>query len=163
METDIPLKVLTGACAPDLLPLLGSPEATVLGVETLELPATARRLDNVLHLRSPKGAEYLHLVDWQGYHDPQFLARALYYRAWLGLEQRLPVAVTLIYLKPGDDTGDELRHALDGRDLFITRFHSVRLWEQDATAALASGRPGLAVLSPFMRGRMRPWWSRPHR
>jgi hypothetical protein len=31
-------------------------------------------------------------------------------------------------------------------------FHRVRLWEQDAAAALASGRAGLAVLTPFMRG-----------
>ena len=28
----------------------------------------------------------------------------------------------------------------------------MRLWEQDAAAAVAAGRPGLAVLSPLMRG-----------
>jgi predicted transposase YdaD len=152
METDIPLKALTAACAPDLLPLLGSPDATVLGVETLELPAMATRLDNVLRLRSPGGADYLHLVEWQGYRDPRFLARALYYRAWLGLDRQLPIMVTLIYLQPTDDTGDTLRHTVDGRDVFMVPFHCVRLWEQDAATALASGRPGLAALTPFMRG-----------
>ncbi len=30
METDIPLRTLTAACAPDLLPLLGAPDAEVL-------------------------------------------------------------------------------------------------------------------------------------
>lgn len=152
METDIPLKALTAACASDLLPLLGSPDATVLGVETLELPAIATRLDNILRLRSLGGADYLHLIEWQGYRDPRFLSRALYYRAWLGLERQIPILATLIYLKPGDDTGDTLRQTLDGHDVFVVPFHCVRLWEQDAAAALASGRPGLAVLTPFMRG-----------
>ena len=67
MQTDLPLKILTAACAPDLLPLLGAEGAPVLGVESLELPTTATALDTVLKLRSAQGTEYLHLLEWQGY------------------------------------------------------------------------------------------------
>lgn len=66
MQTDIPLKRLTALRANDLLPLLASAEATVIAVETLELPASATRLDNVLRLRSVGGQEYLHVIEWQG-------------------------------------------------------------------------------------------------
>lgn len=81
MQTDIPLKVLTSTCPEDLLALLGSPDATVLEVVSLELPASAGRLDNVLYLRSAAGTEYRHLVEWQGYRDPLFLPRSLGYLA----------------------------------------------------------------------------------
>ena len=152
METDIPLKDLTLACASDLLALLGSPGATLIEAYSLELPASASRLDTVLHLRSPLGTEYLHLVEWQGYRDPRFLQRVLYYWIWLILNRTLPVLVTIVYLKPGDDTGDTFRLVLDGREYFSVPFHRVRLWQEDAAAAIASGRPGLAVLSALMAG-----------
>jgi len=152
METDIPLKDLTLACASDLLALLGSPGATLIDAYSLELPASASRLDTVLHLRSPLGTEYLHLVEWQGYRDPRFLQRVLYYWIWLILNRTLPVLVTIVYLKPGDDTGDTFRLVLDGREYFSVPFHRVRLWQEDAATAIASGRPGLAVLSALMAG-----------
>src|SRR5207247_1706875 len=119
---------------------------------TLELPASATRLDNVLRLRSPQGQEYLHVVEWQGYHDPAVLWRFAGYLAWLG--QRYPnsaVAGTLIYLTPADDAGDLLRQEVDGRGVLDWRVPCVRLWEQDAPAALASGNLGLTVLSPLMQ------------
>ena len=50
----------------------------------------------MLHLRSPLGTEYLHLVEWQGYHDPRFLQRVLYYWIWLILNRTLPVLVTIV-------------------------------------------------------------------
>jgi len=152
METDIPLKALTVACARDLLSLFGSPGAEVIGVESLELPATPARVDSLLRLRSAGGTEYLHLVEWQGYRDPSFLRRALYYWAWLTLHQDLPVRLTLIYLKPGDDTGSTFRHVVDGEEFLSVPFRCVRLWQQDAAAALASGLIGLIVLSPLMAG-----------
>jgi len=148
VETDIPLKELTLTCAADLPDLLGSPGATVVDVGSLELPASAMRLDNLLWLRIAAGTLYRHLIEWQGYCDPRLLARTLYYR----LQQDDPVAVTVVYLKPGDDTGDTLRQTLDGHDILVVPFRYVRLWEQDAAAAVASGRPGLAVLSPLMSG-----------
>lgn len=81
MQTDIPLKRLTTLRAPDLLPLLASEAATVMAVGTLELPASATRLDNVLHLRSAGGQEYLHVIEWQGYNDPAVLWRLAGYLA----------------------------------------------------------------------------------
>lgn len=57
-----------------------------------------------------------------------------------------------MYLKPGDDTGDTFRLVLDGREYFSVPFHRVRLWQEDAATAIASGRPGLAVLSALMAG-----------
>lgn len=63
METAISLRALAEACAPDLLELLSSPGATVLGVESPELPATTRRLDTLLRQRSARGTPYLHLVE----------------------------------------------------------------------------------------------------
>jgi len=153
MQTDIPLKVLTSTCPEDLLVLLGSPDATVLAVVSLELPASAGRLDNVLYLRSAAGTEYRHLVEWQGYRDPLFLPRSLGYLAWLAVHHAdLPLAVTLVYLRREDDAGGVLRQILDGRVLWEVELPCVRLWEQDAAAAVASGRLGLLVLSPLMGG-----------
>ena len=153
MQTDIPLKVLTSTCPEDLLVLLGSPDATVLEVVSLVLPASAGRLDNVLYLRSAAGTEYRHLVEWQGYRDPLFLPRSLGYLAWLAVHHAdLPLAVTLVYLRREDDAGGVLRQVLDGRVLWEVELPCVRLWEQDAAAAVASGRLGLLVLSPLMGG-----------
>ena len=47
MQTDVPLKLLLERCAADLLPLLGI-GGEVIRVETLELPATAARLDSAI-------------------------------------------------------------------------------------------------------------------
>lgn len=152
METDILLKALTVACARDLLSLFGSPGAEVPDVGSLELPASSTRLDSLLHLRSPAGTEYLHLVEWHGYRDPLFLRRALYYWAWLTLSQDLPARLTLVYLKSGDDTGSTFRHVVDGEEFLSVPFRCVRLWEQDVAEALASGQTGLIVLSPLMAG-----------
>ena len=153
MQTDVPLKVLTSTCPEDLLALIGSPDATVLEVVSLELPASVGRLDNVLYLRSAAGTEYRHLVEWQGYRDPLFLPRSLGYLSWLAVHQPdFPLAVTLVYLRREDDAGSTLRQVLDGRVLWEVELPCVRLWEQDATAAVASGRLGLLVLSPLMGG-----------
>jgi predicted transposase YdaD len=153
MQTDIPLKRLTSLRAHDLLPLLNIADASVVAVETLELPASATRLDNVLRLRSAGGQEYLHVVEWQGYPDTAVLWRLAGYLAWLGQRERDHAVVgTVIYLSPAADAGDTLRQTVDGRDLLIWPFPAVRLWELDALAAVEQGSIGLAVLSPLMRG-----------
>jgi predicted transposase YdaD len=152
MQTDIPLKRLTLLRPADLLPLLGITAAQVLAVESLELPASATRLDNVLRLRSAHGQEYLHVVEWQGYHDPSMLWRFVGYLAWLGQRQpNTAIAGTLIYLTPADDTGNTLRQQVDEQVVLDWHIPCVRLWEEDAPAALASGNLGLTVLSPLMR------------
>jgi hypothetical protein len=156
VQTDIPLKRLTRLRPADLLLLLGTPDATVLDVETLELPASKTSLDTILRLRQPDGQEYLHLVEWQGYRDPLFLWRTLGYLAWLGQNRReRPILVTAIYLTPDDDTGSLLRqeiaeqHAASGWSITIP---CVRLWELDAAQIVAGGAPGLVALSPLMGG-----------
>jgi len=153
VETDLPLKRLTMIRAADLLPLLGAADAKLVGVESLELPSVATKLDTVLRLRSSQGTGYLQLVEWQAYRDKHFLWRPLGYLAWLGREHpELPIAVTVVYVHPGDDVGNTLRCQLEGQELWSITFRAVRLWEHDAAAAVASGLPGLAVLSPLMHG-----------
>jgi hypothetical protein len=48
VENDLPLRTLTATRAADLLPILGIADAEVIGVESLELPATGSRLDTAL-------------------------------------------------------------------------------------------------------------------
>lgn len=153
MQTDIPLKRLTTLRAEDLLSLLGSTDTTVVAVETLELPASATRLDNVLRLRSAGGQEYLHVVEWQGYDDPVVLWRVAGYLAWIGQRySERTVVGTIIYLSPAADAGDSIRQTVDGQALLDWSIPVVRLWELDAQAAAERGGVGLAVLSPLMRG-----------
>jgi hypothetical protein len=152
MDTDIPLKTLTEVYAPDLLPLPGITDAEVLGVESLELPAAATRPDNLLRLRASAGEYFVLLVEWQEYRDPRFLWRVLEYLAWLGMHRdEETIAVVIVYLHPTDDVGETLRQVIAGRVNWTVTFPCVRLGEQDAAAAVASGRSGLAVLSPLMR------------
>lgn len=152
MRTDIPLKRLTALCGTDLLPLFGVPQATVRRVDTLELPASAERLDNVLTMQSPSGAEYLLVLEWQGYRDPGVLWRLAGYCAWVGQHNLgVPVLGALVYVTPAADVGDALEQVVDGVVLQTWAPRVVRLWELDAPAAVASGAVGLAVLSPLMR------------
>lgn len=153
MKTDVPLKRIIQLRAADLLPLLGAPDAEVLGVETLELPASATSLDTVLRLRQPGGQEYLHLIEWQGWRDPKLLWRTLGYLAWLGQNRdERPILATIVYLAPSDDVGETLDQQVANRNGWQVTLPCVRLWEEDAAAALRTGSPGLATLSPLMRG-----------
>ena len=155
METDIPLKVLAETRAADLLPLLGVAGAHVLRVRSIELPATAKRLDTLLSLRSPAGQRYRLLVEWQGYRDPLLLWRVLEYLARLGpqgADEEGPLLVVIIYVDKRADIGNRLVQVLDGAEVLPITFSCVRLWEQDAAAAVGSGLAGLAALSPLMGG-----------
>ena len=151
MRTDIPLKRLAELRGADLLPLLGVPATTVRRVDSLELPASAERLDTVLTLVSPGGQEYLLVVEWQGYRDPAVLWRVASYCARIG--QRTPLIAVLgsvVYLNPTADSGDTLTQMVDGVALQVWPVRVVRLWQHDAAAAVSSGTLGLAVLSPLM-------------
>jgi hypothetical protein len=156
VQTDIPLKRLTQLRPTDLLSLLGTPDAIVLDVETLELPASKTSLDTVLRLRRPDGQQYLHLVEWQGYRDPLFLWRTLGYLAWLGQNRReRPILVTVMYLTPDDDVGDRLDQAFAEHQAasgWSVTIPCIRLWELDAAQIIAGGKPGLVALSPLMGG-----------
>jgi hypothetical protein len=151
MKTDIPLKRLTALRGADLLPLLGLPAATLLRVESRELPASATRLDTVLRVRSPQGQDYLHIVEWQGYPDRTVLWRLAGYRVWFGQQEPdTPVVGTVIYLRPEADMGDRIMQTIDGQVVQPWSVGRIALWEQDAAAALASNRLGLVILSPLM-------------
>ena len=153
MKTDMPLKVLMMQHGEDLLPLFGLPYAELIQVETIELPTTQTRLDNVLHIRTPKGQEYLLVVEWQGYPDKSILWRLTSYLAWLA--QRYPdktVIGSVVYLTQASDMGDTLLQWIDGQIVYHCHFSCVQLWKLDAQAALASSSPGLCALSPLMAG-----------
>ena len=151
MYTDIPLKRLTLLRAADLLPLLGVPAAEVISVESLELPTSAHRLDNVLTMRSGQGTSFLHVIEWQGYEDPTLLWRFANYLSWLGLHYRdQAITGTIIYLNPASDVGDCIRQVVDTQVLLEWPIHCIRLWQVDARVAVASGKLGLVVLSPLM-------------
>ncbi len=153
MKSDIPLKRLTQLCPTDLLPLFGAAAASVLRVESLELPTGKSSLDCVLHLLAADGTPYQHIIEWQGWRDPVFVWRALGYLGWMGQNRpERPILITLIYLSPNDDVGDTLRQELPGQPGWMVQLPCVRLWEQDAGQAVASGRPGLVALSPLMAG-----------
>jgi len=110
MHTDLPLKRLTALRGADLLALFGLPDATLVRVETPELPFGARRLDNVLHVRTPDGQEYLLIIEWQGYRDPFVLWRVVSYVALLSQQPHgLPVLGVLVYLTRPCDVGETLR------------------------------------------------------
>lgn len=152
MRTDIPLKRLTALCGADLLPLFSVPYAALRRVDTLELPATAERLDSVLTIQSPGGQEYLLVIEWQGYRDPTVLWRLASYCAWIGQRTpTVPVIGIVVYLAPAYDVGDVLEQRIDGVVQQAWPLRSLRLWAQDAAAALATGTLGLAILSPLMR------------
>ena len=152
MKTDIPLKLLTALRGADLLPLLGLPAASLVRVETRELPAGATRLNTLLRVRSPQGQDYLHLVEWQGYYDSAVLWRPAGYVAWFGQQEPGTTVVgTVVYLAPEYDVGDTLMQVIDGQVVQAWPVGRIQLWTQDAQAALAANSLGLAVLSPLMR------------
>jgi hypothetical protein len=151
MRTDIPLKRLTTLRGADLLPLFGLPHATLERVDSLELPASADRLDTVLTVQSPGGTRYLLVVEWQGYRDPTVLWRLAGYCAWVGQRNPgVPVIGAVIYLLPVADAGDALDQVIDGVCVQTWPLRAVRLWEIDAALALQASL-GLAVLSPLLR------------
>jgi hypothetical protein len=153
MKTDIPLKRLTALRTTDLIPLLGLPVAGVQAVSIPELPMQKKYLDILLRVRSPQGQEYLHLLEWQGYYDAAALWRLASYMGLLGQDEpHMTIIGTIVYLKPADDTGDTLTMAIDGQVQHQWPFRCVRLWEQDAATAVATGNLALTTLSPLMHG-----------
>jgi hypothetical protein len=152
MRTDIPLKRLTDLCGADLLSLFGIANATLQRVDTLELPATAERLDSVLAVRSFGGQDFLLVVEWQGYRDLAVLWRLAGYCSWIGQRTlTTPVIGVVVYLAPAYDVGDALVQEIDGVIVQSWPMRCVRLWEHDAITAVTSGALGLTVLSPLMQ------------
>ncbi|MCU0490422.1 MAG: hypothetical protein MUD01_02345 [Chloroflexaceae bacterium] len=153
MKTDLPLKRITQLRPQDILAMLGLPDAEVIAVEMLEMPTSKTSLDTLLRVRLPDGTEYLHLIEWQGWHDEQFLWRVLGYVAWLGQNRsERPIVVTIIYLSPEADVGETLTQHVPGQAGWSVTFSCVKLWQLDAAAALTSGLPAVVTLAPLMQG-----------
>jgi hypothetical protein len=124
----------------------------VIEVLTEELPASATRLDALLHIQSPGGQDYMLVVEWQGYPDPRVLWRLAGYVAWVGQKYpRRPVVGIVVYLYPHCDIGDTLTQMIDGQMVQQWQLSCLRLWEHDASALLATGTLGLVVLSPLAK------------
>ncbi len=151
MKTDIPLKRVTMLCGSDIASLIDDPTSELIAVETLELPASATRLDNVLYMRSAQGQEYIHVIEWLAYDDETGLWRFVGYLAWVGQKNPGKVVIgTLIYLTPNSDLGDALIQEIDGKVVHSCPIHCVRVWLLDAHKAIGSKKVGLAVISPLM-------------
>ena len=77
----------------------------MVSVETPELPASTTSLDIGLRLQRGQGLPYLHVIEWQDWHDLLFLWRSMGYVMWLGQDRfERPLLVTMIYLRPEDDS-----------------------------------------------------------
>ncbi len=126
---------------------------TLLRADTLELATRALRYDLILHLRTAGGYEFLLMVEWQGSTNTELLWRTMRYLAELAEQRPIrPVLGVVIYLEPDDDVGDRLAQELEGvRGAWSFQIDTIRLWELEAAAYVTAG-PGLAVLSPLMRG-----------
>ncbi len=149
--SDLPLKRLFTHRAGDLLALTGDDGATLLGGQSLELPSLARRLDYVLTLKRADGEIYMRHVEFQGEAAADLAERCFEYNVRLFLHTKLPVLTTVICLHPPGPRGPAtfvLR--LGRRALHRWRFEWLKLWELEASTALAGG-PGLAALLPLMR------------
>lgn len=105
----------------------------------------------MLLVRSRAGQEYLVILEWQGYPDLAVLWRVTGYLAWLGQQDPAgTVVAVIVYLTPACDIGNTITQQVDDETVLHLTIPCVRLWEQDAQAAIESGKVGLAVLSPLM-------------
>lgn len=128
LKTDNPLKWLTNNRPSDILAFLGIIGATILRVETPEIQFGGRRLDNVLHLRSPNGQEYYHILEWQNYNDPLILWRLILYMALLAMQYpNVTIIGTVIYVSPKYDKGDILELRIDGQAVHSWNLSCIRL------------------------------------
>lgn len=113
MKTDIYLKRLAVLCGAEILDIFDVPAGELVRVETLEMPASAKRLDTLLFVRSPQGQEYLHVIEWLGYQDLLALWRLMQYVAWLGQNYHgMTIVATIVYLTPTSDMGDTLEQSI---------------------------------------------------
>lgn len=156
METDIPLKVLARRHPQDLLRLVGDPGIAVKA-QVLELQEIRRTVDCVIEVRD-RGEVHFRHFEFQTAPDPDMTRRCFRYNSQLALQLTAPVITSVIYVLPPGPPGDELvfRMVVRGREVNAWRFDIVRLWEFDASQALASGAPGLLALVPLMRGGRTP-------
>ena len=152
MQTDGPLKVLLQTYPRDLLVLFGDEEATLQAVENVEIQQMQRRVDGILKLERAGELYYRH-IEFQAEPTPDVARRCFEYNAHLLMRYNAPVVTAVVYLfPPGPPEDPVFRVTLGGKEINRWNFQVVRLWDVEATAALAQGSPGLVALTPLMRG-----------
>jgi len=152
VKTDLPLKKLFELRPQDLLEITGDQGATVRSVGERELKELRRHVDCVVELER-RGEVYLRHLEFQGQDDPNMPRRCFEYNTLLHLESRLPVVTTVLYVTPpGPSSEPVYRSQLGAQVLIHYRFECVKLWELDASEAVASGKPGIQALAPLMAG-----------
>lgn len=153
VRTDNPLKQLVTA-------FIGDFAAWLLGVEVVEATPRATEFppgadplkpDQVFHVRLTDGRTVILHIEFQGRrsHKPMSL-RFLDYQARLADAYRgHELQSVVFYVGQGagqHDTGSHHIHQPDGQSALAWRYQVIRLWQLDAAAVLALGRPALLAL-----------------
>jgi len=145
VDADRPLKTLFKLRAGDLLPMTGDRGARVLSRLVPELTAVTRRLDFVLKLK--RGAEtYLRHLEFEMRYRRGLALRVFEYAAALTAEHRLPVASTVIVLRPPAPRTLSHEERVGGRIECRRRIRVVRLWRMEPAAAMRLGLGGAALV-----------------
>ena len=149
MQYDIALKELLRHChAAILRDLLGLPiTASSLIEERPRETASVRRSDFVLRVVQEDGEEYLVLIEFQTYWEPNMGRRMLEYRSRHVLREGLDAITVLILIIPSPSATD---HYQD-REVDY-RYRLIRLYELDAAEFIREQKLCLLPLVPLMRG-----------
>ena len=133
----------------DLLNISGDLAARVISARVLELTASRRSVDTVLRLRR-RGEEYLRHIEFEGRYRRGLELRLFEYAARLAVQFRLPVATTVIFLRPPAPIGLAYCELINGRVVLERRFDVVRLWAIEPKRLLSMGA-GPAALIGLLR------------
>ena len=149
MQYDIALKELLRHCHTAILrDLLGLPiTASSLIEERPRETASVRRSDFVLRVVQEEGEEYLVLIEFQTYWEPDMGRRMLEYRSRHVLREGLDAITVLILIIPSPSATD---HYQD-REVDY-RYRLIRLYELDAAEFIHERKLCLLPLVPLMRG-----------
>jgi predicted transposase YdaD len=127
-------------------------EATVQEVFPLniELPATAKTVDQVFQVALANGRQLLLHIEFQGQRSPQPMKwRMLEYMDRLAQAHHLDLCSVVFYVGRGAGAQDEGEHQVncaDGQPSLWWRYRVIRLWQMKAEELLALGRPALLGL-----------------
>lgn len=111
-----------------------------------------RETDILLRVEDPEEGEFLVIIELQLRPDQRMANRLEAYAALAEEKFGLPaLGVAVIILPGGPAVMDRYSSTILGREA-RRDFRIVRLWEEDARQAVASGAVGLLPLVPVMRG-----------
>ena len=149
MQYDIALKELLRHCHTAILrDLLGLPiTASSLIEERPRETASVRRSDFVLRVVQEDGEEFLVLIEFQTYWEPDMGSRMLEYRIRHVRREGLDAMSVLILVKHSPSATNHYRD----REVDY-RFHLVKLYELDAAKFIREQKLCLLPLVPLMSG-----------